>query len=43
MSLTYDYSNPTAIHFGEGQIKSITKHIPKNNKVLVVCRDNQRS
>jgi len=36
MSLTYDYYNPTTIHFGKGQIESITKHIPKDNKVLVV-------
>ena len=36
MSLVYDYSNPTAIHFGKGQIASIVKHINKNNKILVV-------
>jgi NADP-dependent alcohol dehydrogenase len=36
MSLTYDYSNPTTIHFGKGQIDSITNHIDKDNKVLVV-------
>lgn len=36
MSLTYDYTNPTTIHFGEGQIESITKHLRKDNKILVV-------
>ena len=36
MSLVYDYSNPTAIHFGKGQITSIVKHINKDNKILVV-------
>ncbi|WP_121627643.1 iron-containing alcohol dehydrogenase [Poseidonibacter antarcticus] len=36
MSLVYDYSNPTAIHFGKGQIASIVKHLNKNNKILVV-------
>jgi NADP-dependent alcohol dehydrogenase len=36
MSLVYDYSNPTAIHFGKGQIASIVKHLDKNNKILVV-------
>ena len=36
MSLVYDYSNPTAIHFGKGQIASIVKHINKDNKILVV-------
>ncbi|APW64500.1 MULTISPECIES: iron-containing alcohol dehydrogenase [Arcobacteraceae] len=36
MSLIYDYSNPTAIHFGKGQIASIVKHINKDNKILVV-------
>jgi NADP-dependent alcohol dehydrogenase len=36
MSLTYDYTNPTTIHFGKGQIASITKHLNKDNKILVV-------
>lgn len=36
MSFTYDYYNPTTIHFGKGKIKSITQHIPKEQKVLVV-------
>ena len=36
MSLVYDYSNPTAIHFGKGQIASIVKYVNKDNKILVV-------
>jgi NADP-dependent alcohol dehydrogenase len=36
MSITYDYSNPTTIHFGKGQIEAITKHLNKDNKILVV-------
>ncbi len=36
MSLVYDYSNPTIIHFGKGQIASIVKHLNKDNKILVV-------
>ena len=36
MSFTYDYYNPTTIHFGKGKIEAITKHIPKGNKVLIV-------
>lgn len=36
MSLTYDFYNPTTIYFGEGQIKFITKHLSKDNKILVV-------
>ena len=36
MSLNYDYYNPTAIHFGKGQIESITKHLSKENKILIV-------
>ena len=36
MSLVYDYSNSTAIHFGKGQIASIVKHLNKDNKILVV-------
>jgi len=34
--MEYSYHNPTAIEFGKGQIKSITKHISKEDKVLVV-------
>ena len=34
--MTYTYFNPTVIEFGEGKIKSITKYIDKNLKVLVV-------
>ena len=33
--LNFSFHNPTRIHFGEGQIKSITKEIPVNAKVLV--------
>ncbi len=36
MSLTYDYYNPTTIHFGKGQVKSLTKHLSKDNKILLV-------
>ncbi len=36
MSLIYDYSNPTAIHFGKGQIASIIKYLSKDNKILLV-------
>ena len=36
MSLVYDYSNPTAIHFGKGQIASVVKYVNKENKILVV-------
>lgn len=36
MSLSYDFYNPTTIHLGEGQVKSITKHLSKDNKILVV-------
>lgn len=34
--MTYTYFNPTVIEFGEGKIKSITKYIDKDLKVLVV-------
>lgn len=34
--MTFSYHNPTAIQFGEGQIKSITNLIDKEQKVLVV-------
>ncbi len=36
MSLTYDYTNPTTIHFGKDKISSITSHFTKDNKILVV-------
>ncbi len=34
--MQYSYYNPTAIQFGEGQIKSIVNFISKDQKVLVV-------
>ncbi|MGB0990342.1 MAG: iron-containing alcohol dehydrogenase [Halarcobacter sp.] len=34
--MEFTYHNPTAIEFGKGQIKSITKYISKEQKVLVV-------
>lgn len=34
--LNFNFQNPTYIHFGEGQIKSISKGIPLNARVLVV-------
>jgi NADP-dependent alcohol dehydrogenase len=34
--LNFSFHNPTRIHFGEGQIKSITKEIPLTAKVLIV-------
>lgn len=34
--MEFSYHNPTAIEFGKGQIKSITKYISKEQKVLVV-------
>jgi NADP-dependent alcohol dehydrogenase len=34
--MNYTYFNPTSIEFGTGKIKSITKYIDKNLKVLVV-------
>ncbi|WP_072679633.1 iron-containing alcohol dehydrogenase [Arcobacter sp. LA11] len=36
MSLTYDFYNPTTIHFGKGQVSSLVKHLSKDNKILVV-------
>ncbi len=36
MSLTYDFYNPTTIHFGKGQVASLPKHLTKENKILVV-------
>ncbi|UZE97924.1 iron-containing alcohol dehydrogenase [Alkalimarinus alittae] len=33
--LNFTFHNPTRIHFGEGQIKAITKEIPADAKVLV--------
>ncbi|ENM5833166.1 iron-containing alcohol dehydrogenase [Vibrio metoecus] len=32
----FSYVNPTKIHFGQGQIASIRKEIPKDHKVLVI-------
>lgn len=34
--MNFEYHNPTAIQFGEGQIESIVKFIEKDKKVLVV-------
>lgn len=34
--MNFTYHNPTAINFGEGQIKSIINYISKEQKVLVV-------
>jgi len=34
--MEFSYYNPTALEFGEGQIKSITNYISKDQKVLVV-------
>lgn len=34
--LNFSFKNPTTIHFGEGQIKKITKEIPLTAKVLVI-------
>ncbi|MDD2291026.1 MAG: iron-containing alcohol dehydrogenase [Aliarcobacter sp.] len=34
--MNYTYFNPTSIEFGTGKIKSMTKYIDKNLKVLVV-------
>lgn len=33
--LNFTFHNPTRIHFGEGQIKSIAKEVPANAKVLI--------
>lgn len=34
--LNFNFQNPTKIHFGEGQIKAISKEIPLNARVLIV-------
>ena len=34
--LNFNFQNPTQIHFGEGQIKAVSKEIPLNARVLVV-------
>lgn len=34
--MEFSYQNPTAIEFGKGQIKAITKYISKHQKVLLV-------
>ena len=34
--MEFTYHNPTAIEFGKGQIKAITKYIRKDEKVLLV-------
>ena len=34
--MQYSYYNPTAIQFGEGQIKTIVDFISKDQKILVV-------
>ena len=34
--LNFNFQNPTQIHFGEGQIKAISKGIPLNARVLLV-------
>ncbi|MFT5294546.1 MAG: NADP-dependent alcohol dehydrogenase [Colwellia sp.] len=34
--LNFNFQNPTQIHFGEGQIKVVSKEIPLNARVLVV-------
>jgi NADP-dependent alcohol dehydrogenase len=34
--LNFNFQNPTHIHFGEGQIKAISKAIPLNARVLLV-------
>ena len=36
MSLTYDYYNPTTIHFGKDQISKITGHLAPHEKILVI-------
>lgn len=36
MSLTFDYHNTTAIHFGVEQMKAILNYVSKDNKILVV-------
>lgn len=34
--MQFSYVNPTQIHFGQGQIQSISSAIPADNKVLVI-------
>lgn len=34
--MKFTYTNPTQIHFGQGQISSITKNIPEDQKVLII-------
>ena len=34
--MKYSYYNPTAIQFGEGQIKTIVNFISKDQKILLV-------
>ncbi|NIB38188.1 iron-containing alcohol dehydrogenase [Pseudomaricurvus alkylphenolicus] len=34
--MQFSYVNPTEIHFGKGQIASVSKHIPTRRKVLVI-------
>jgi NADP-dependent alcohol dehydrogenase len=34
--LNFSFQNPTKIHFGEGQIKAISKEVPLNARVLLV-------
>ena len=34
--MEFSYVNPTQIYFGKGQIASITKSIPTDQKVLVI-------
>jgi len=34
--LNFNFTNPTSIHFGEGQIQAISKEIPLNARVLLV-------
>lgn len=34
--MQFSYVNPTMIHFGQGQIASIRRDIPKDHKVLVL-------
>lgn len=34
--MQFSYVNPTQIHFGQGQIQSISSTIPSDQKVLVI-------
>lgn len=34
--MQFSYVNPTQIHFGQGQIQSISSAIPLDQKVLVI-------